>query len=130
MSNLLHNALVHVPVGGHVTVWAGQEGGEAILRVADDGPGIPETDRQRAGERFFRVQRPVQSPTAGAGGHASAPGVMAAMGATSGSGLGLAIASAVAQRHGGSVVLGDARTDPVRPGLVVTFRWPAKPVAG
>lgn len=130
LSNLLHNALVHVPVGGHVTVWAGQEGGEAILRVADDGPGIPEADRQRAGERFFRVQRPVQSPTAGAGGHASAPGVMAAMGATSGSGLGLAIASAVAQRHGGSVVLGDARTDPVRPGLVVTFRWPAKPVAG
>lgn len=130
LSNLLHNALVHVPLGGHVTVWAGQEGGDAVLRVVDDGPGIAESDRARASERFFRVQRPIHSPDPdpAAGDGACAPVAMDVPDAPSGSGLGLAIASAIAQRHGGSVTLGDARTDPVRPGLVVTLRWPARPV--
>lgn len=127
LSNLLHNALVHVPVGGHVTVWAGQEGGDALLRVVDDGPGIPESDRQRAGERFFRVQRPVHSSPSAAGEPVPTPMAMAAAAPASGSGLGLAIASAIAQRHGGSVSLGDACTDPVWPGLVATLRWPATP---
>ena len=127
LSNLLHNALVHVPVGGHVTVWSGLEGADALLRVVDDGPGIPESDRQRAGERFFRVQRPVHSPTSAAGDGPTTPQVMVPIGAASGSGLGLAIASAIAQRHGGSLSLEDACTDPVRPGLVATLRWPATP---
>ena len=129
LSNLLHNALVHVPVGGHVTVWAGQEGSDAILRVVDDGPGMAEGDRARAGERFFRIQRPVHSPGPAAVDGALSPMAMDEVGAASGSGLGLAIASAIAQRHGGRVVLGDARADAVRPGLVATMRWSTTPAA-
>ncbi len=119
LSNLLHNALVHVPAGGRVTVLAGLDGGDALLRVVDDGPGISESDRQRAGERFFRVRRPDSTLTA----PMDAPAVVGAPG----SGLGLAIATAIAQRHGGSLQLADADAGAVPPGLSVTLRWPAAP---
>lgn len=117
LSNLLHNALVHVPAGGHVTVQAGQEGTDALLRVLDDGPGIPERDRERARERFFRIQRP-QHPGTASDSCADAA-------AAQGSGLGLAIASAIAERHGGSLLLADALPGAARPGLSATLRWPA-----
>lgn len=135
LSNLLHNALVHVPVGGHVTVLAGHEEGNAILRVIDDGPGIADSDRERAGERFFRIQRPVHTPaqprlpdaaaypdadSETAGSPAPAPG----------SGLGLAIATAIVQRHGGSLRLADAHPGAARPGLSITLCWPVAPKAG
>lgn len=117
LSNLLHNALVHVPPGGHVTVQAGREGADALLRVVDDGPGIPERDRAHAGERFFRVQR-AREP-------GSASALSPDMAGAQGSGLGLAIASAIAQRHGGCLDLADAAPGAARPGLSVTLRWPA-----
>ena len=119
LSNLLHNALLHTFPGGHVTVQAGIESSDAVLRVVDDGPGIPASERSRAGERFFRVQRPANVPMASAD--------VLATGASQGSGLGLAIASAIAQRHGGGLSLADAHTDGAQPGLVVTLRWPATP---
>lgn len=99
LNNLLHNALRHVPAGGHVTVRVEAAGAEARLAVVDDGPGIPAAERARAGERFFRA-----SNTVGAG-----------------SGLGLAIARALAERHGGRLEL-DA--GPGGTGLAVTIVLP------
>lgn len=121
LSNLVHNALVHVPAGGHVTVQAGCEGSAAVLRVVDDGPGMSAADRARAGERFMRVvrvQRPAEPSALLTNSTSSA--------ASQGSGLGLAIAKAIVQRHGGTLELADANGHASQPGLVATLRWPAR----
>jgi two-component system sensor histidine kinase TctE len=77
LSNLIDNALKYTPAGGHVTVRSGQDAGHAYLEVEDDGPGIPESERQRVKERFYR--RP------------GSPGI--------GCGLGLAIVEEIAHAH-------------------------------
>jgi signal transduction histidine kinase len=81
--NLLENAVRHTPPGTRVRAATYVEGSEAVLTVEDEGPGIPTALEQRVFERFVRGGRD--------GGR--------------GSGLGLAIVRAVAQSHGGSVVL-------------------------
>ncbi len=106
LANLLHNALQHTPAGGQVTVQAGVLNGQAVLRVADTGPGIPATDRARVGQRFLRVADP------------------AAPQAPHGTGLGLAISHAIAQRHGGSLRLEEAHPGQAAPGLRVGVEWP------
>lgn len=90
LSNLLHNAIVHTPVGGHITVQARIADGMALAEVCDDGPGIAVARRAEVFERFRQI-----------------PGV-ATQADARGSGLGLAIARAYAQRNGGDVVLDDA----------------------
>ncbi|HVL84227.1 MAG TPA: HAMP domain-containing sensor histidine kinase [Pseudonocardia sp.] len=80
--NLATNATVHTPPGTRVIVSAVTAGGELVLAVADDGPGIDPAVVDRVLEPF--VQR------ARAGGHDS-------------SGLGLAVVDAVARAHGGRV---------------------------
>lgn len=84
LSNLLHNAIVYTPAGGHVTVQLRLRDHRAALAVTDDGPGIPPEEVRRAGERFFR------------GSNVTA----------SGSGLGLAIVRSVARRLGGALEVG------------------------
>jgi two-component system sensor histidine kinase TctE len=81
LANLLHNALRYTPRGGHVTVQVSREDDRARLSVADDGPGLPDDELSRAGERFFR------------GSQATLPG----------SGLGLAIVRSIAERHSGGL---------------------------
>jgi signal transduction histidine kinase len=80
---LVENATRHTPAGTSIVVSAGGRDGSVALSVADDGPGVPEGDREHLFERFYR-----------AGG-----------GQASGSGLGLAIASELAERMGGSIEL-------------------------
>jgi two-component system sensor histidine kinase TctE len=84
LGNLLHNAIRYTPRGGHVTVRIASGAGLMRLAVVDDGPGIPDDERHRAGERFFR------------GRNAGAPG----------SGIGLAIVRSIAERHGGRLAVG------------------------
>ncbi|MEH3054675.1 MAG: HAMP domain-containing sensor histidine kinase [Patulibacter minatonensis] len=81
--NLLENAARHTPAGTSVQVTAGLRGGQAVLSVEDDGPGLPAGVRGRAFERFVRS------------GARSGPS----------SGLGLSIVRATAQAHGGWVEL-------------------------
>ncbi|WP_343628462.1 sensor histidine kinase N-terminal domain-containing protein [Roseateles sp.] len=102
--NLLHNALRYTPSGGQVTVQVDEDGQHAMLRVVDDGPGIPADERARVGERFFRG-RNVDLP---------------------GSGLGLAIVRAIAQRHGGGMAVTAAQIhhDGRERGTAVTLRIP------
>ncbi len=52
--NLMDNAIKHTPPGTHVHAPCSREGDEAVLEVVDDGPGIPEEDRERIFERFVR----------------------------------------------------------------------------
>lgn len=83
--NLIENSLVHTPPGTPVTASVRNEGDEVVLEVADRGPGVPAEMRERAFDRFVRLD-------GGGGG---------------GSGLGLAIVRAVAESHGGSVEIAD-----------------------
>ena len=82
--NLLRNAVAYGRDGGTVRLCLEQRLGEALLVVADDGPGIPVTDRDRVFERFYRGE---------AKGARHFPG----------SGLGLPIARAAVELHGGRI---------------------------
>jgi signal transduction histidine kinase len=83
VTNLVDNALKFTPPSGRVTVQLRRDDREAIVSVADTGPGIPEHERDHVFERFFQGQN----------GRALGRG----------SGLGLAIVAGVARRHGGRV---------------------------
>ena len=103
VANLLDNALKFTPEGGIVRLSAQADLGVVEITVADDGPGMPDADRQRAGERFFRADAARTTP---------------------GSGLGLSLVRAVAALHGGLVALGETHPGAARPGLKVTLRLP------
>jgi signal transduction histidine kinase len=83
--NLLDNAARHTPPGAQIELRLRREGGEAIVEVADNGPGIPAAMRSQVFDRFVRGEGPAD------------------IAAGTGTGLGLAIVSAVAESHGGSV---------------------------
>ena len=100
--NLLDNAVRHATSAVSASVRT--ENGWAVLAVADDGPGIPAEDTERAFGRFSRLD----DARSREGSDDS-----------QGSGLGLAIVRATAEAHGGSVTLGDAG-----PGLRAVVRLP------
>jgi signal transduction histidine kinase len=85
VANLLDNAARHTPAGARIELSLGQKGGDAVVKVADDGPGIPAATREQIFDRFVRGEGPADT----AGG--------------TGTGLGLAIVGAVVASHGGSV---------------------------
>jgi signal transduction histidine kinase len=91
--NLIENAIKHTPPGTHVRASTWTANGEVLVVVEDDGPGIPGELQGRIFERFVR----------GAGDRGSHGGD-----GGYGSGLGLSIVKAVAESHGGSVVLDHA----------------------
>jgi signal transduction histidine kinase len=95
ISNLIENALNHTPPGSRVRFEVACTPVGFEVKVADDGPGIPEAERERVFDRFYRLDR---SRT------------------TAGSGLGLALVKAIATLHGLAIRLGDAG-----PGLEVTI---------
>ena len=90
LNNLVENALRYTPAGGVVNVTASRAGDGVIMSVADTGPGIPECERSRVFDRFYRgLDVPDSS----------------GMDAVAGSGLGLSIVKVIADRHGGTVTL-------------------------
>lgn len=86
LSNLLTNARQHTPAGTTVTTSLAVEGDRVLLRVVDDGPGIP---AEFAGKVFTRFAR----------------GDAARTRAASGAGLGLPLARSIARAHGGDLTL-------------------------
>jgi len=104
LANLVDNALKYAlpsdaeADAGRVVISANREGGDLVLIVADNGPGVPEVERERVLQRFVRLEESRSQP---------------------GSGLGLSLAAAVARLHHGSIELGEGN-----PGLVVTLRLP------
>jgi len=65
--NLCDNAVKYNRESGHVRVSIGEENGHAVLRVADDGIGIPAADRARVFERFYRVDKSHSKEIGGTG---------------------------------------------------------------
>ena len=98
--NLVHNAVSYTPPGGTVTVSVMRLGSRPLLRVIDDGPGIPPAERRHVLQRFYRI-----------------PGS-----ASEGSGLGLAIAAEICARHAIELTLKDVPGG--GPGLCVDLTWP------
>ncbi len=86
LRNLIENAVRHSPAGGRVVVEGKVRAGVVAIAVADEGSGVPEPERARLFEPFFR------------GARARAEG-------GSGAGLGLAIVREIARAHGGDVHL-------------------------
>src|SRR5262249_61406701 len=65
--NLLSNAFEYTPAQGTVRVGVAAADGQAVLSVDDSGPGVPEADRERIFERFWRGERGKSRGLAGAG---------------------------------------------------------------
>ena len=101
LTNLLENAGRHSPPGGEITVSVRWIPGAVLVKVADEGPGIPLGERERVFEAFYSGASSPETP---------------------GSGLGLAIAKAVVVAHGGGIWIED------RPGggCVVAFQIPVE----
>ena len=107
MLNILSNAVKYTPDGGHIFVTAGDAGEKVWMEVADDGIGIPEKDRERIFERFYRVDK-ARSRESG------------------GTGLGLSIATEIVQRHHGSLTL----VDRDGPGTTIRLELPVSQAEG
>ena len=106
VSNLITNALRHGPDGQTVTVSVTRDASDVLIRVADQGPGIPAGDRERIWEPYNRTT-PARTADGG------------------GVGLGLTIARQLARGMSGSVEL----VDGVGLGAVFVVRLPAAPAS-
>jgi signal transduction histidine kinase len=101
LRNLIDNALAAIQPNGRIEVHLRRRKGYVQARVADDGPGVPEHQRQRIFERFVRL-------------NPSKPG----------HGLGLAIAQRIAHQHHGELTC-----DPTPSGASFTLRLPMEPTS-
>ncbi|MBL6614524.1 MAG: HAMP domain-containing protein [Reyranella sp.] len=96
LSNLVENALRHTPAGSTVALAVAKKAAGFTIEVDDNGPGIPEAERGKVFDRFYRLDRSRS---------------------TAGSGLGLALVKAIAGLHGLTIELTDRK-----PGLGVIIR--------
>jgi signal transduction histidine kinase len=101
LANLIENGLRHVPSGGQIEVSLTRKDGSVVLRVQDDGPGIPEEERGNVLRRLYRLERSRTSE---------------------GSGLGLSLVAAICGLHDAALRLDDAK-----PGLLVRIAFPPSP---
>jgi signal transduction histidine kinase len=96
--NLVENAIRHSPPGARISLILTHRTSGATAVITDTGPGVPEAEREKIFQRFYRLET---SRT------------------TSGSGLGLSLVSAIADLHGIRINLADNH-----PGLRVTLEFP------
>jgi len=98
LANVIENAIKYTPENGKISVSLSRRQNEAVITISDNGPGIPEAEREKVFRRFYRLD---QSRS------------------TSGNGLGLSMVSAVISMHSGTITLMDNR-----PGLRTEMRFP------
>ncbi len=106
LGNLLDNAVKYSGAGGQVVLCADRSGDAAVVTVEDSGPGIPEAERERVFQRFYRARNQADVP---------------------GSGLGLSIVKVIADLLHISIVLDGS---PDLGGLRVTLRMALSPLLG
>jgi signal transduction histidine kinase len=96
--NLIENAIRHCPKGTRIEIAFAEEPQGTVLSLRDDGPGIPEGERESVFRRLYRLEKSRTTP---------------------GSGLGLALVKAIADLHDAAI-----RLDDNQPGLKVTVTFP------
>jgi K+-sensing histidine kinase KdpD len=104
--NLFDNAAKYAPQGPRITVTARHEDGSAVIRVLDEGEGIPEADLERIFDKLYRVRRSDRQ--------------------RAGTGLGLAICRGFVEAMGGSITAAN-RIDRVGAVFTVTLPVPVTP---
>jgi signal transduction histidine kinase len=100
-SNLVENAIRHCPIGTAISLTLEETASTIIAAVRDNGPGIPEGERENVLRRLYRLDKSRTTP---------------------GTGLGLSLVKAIAELHGATVALNDCQ-----PGLKVTITFPKYP---
>ena len=100
--NLVDNAVKYTPVGSHIHVFTRQEGTEAVFGVSDNGPGIPDGEKQQIFQMFYTGSTAVADSRRSLG-------------------LGLSLCKSIVTAHGGTITVSD--NQPV--GTVFTFTIPA-----
>lgn len=98
LSNVLANAAIYSPATSEIRISAVMDNSTLILRITDEGPGLPDSEMQKIFEKFYR-------------GSQAKPG---------GSGLGLTIARALIQAHGGDITV----ENNLQAGATFTVRLP------
>ena len=98
LANLIENALHHTPASTRIHLEVRRAADATVLTMRDDGPGVPEAERDKVLRRLYRLDRSRSTP---------------------GSGLGLNLVAVIAELHDATLTLGDAG-----PGLAVTLRFP------
>jgi signal transduction histidine kinase len=83
-TNLIHNSIKFTPEGGRISVELGRQGSRLVFKIADTGIGIPEQDRARVFERFYKADKSRRR-------------------SIEGSGLGLAITKKIVEMHKGTI---------------------------
>ena len=94
-ANLIENSIRHCPPGSRIDVALTHTGDGSLVRIGDNGPGIPQEEREKVFRRLYRLEKSRTTP---------------------GSGLGLSLVAAIADLHGAKVELDDNH-----PGLMVTL---------
>lgn len=102
LANLIENALRHTPIGSKIELSLRRFGSKVGLSISDDGPGIPESEREKVLQRLYRLE---QSRT------------------TPGNGLGLSLVAVIAELHDAKLELAENN-----PGLIVKLTFPAASV--
>ncbi|HLY55273.1 MAG TPA: ATP-binding protein [Stellaceae bacterium] len=87
VANLVQNAIKFTPPGGHVALSAASSAEGPVITVADTGPGIPPSERERIFDRFYRIDKSRS---------------------IEGSGLGLSLVASIVKLHGFRVEVRDA----------------------
>ena len=99
--NLVENALKYTPSGSSIAIGAERQGDRVVIRVADDGPGIPDDLKPRVFEMFFTGDRKVADSRRSLG-------------------LGLSLCRSIVSAHGGEITL----TDNTPSGCIFSFTLP------
>jgi len=105
LDNLINNGLSYTTRQPQLSISVSSEGGRALVRIADNGAGIPESERERVFERFHRTSEPAFRNVAGTG-------------------LGLFIGRGLAEAHGGSLTIESSMPDK---GTVFALALPLSP---
>src|SRR3546814_15128223 len=101
LSNLMQNAIKYSPDDGDVEIELGRDGGDFVIAVTDQGPGVPEEEREAVFRPYWRARRVEE---------------------IGGTGLGLPVARSAARSLGGDLML---EAPGAGTGARFVLRWPA-----
>jgi len=104
LRNLLSNAIKYSPGGGTITIQGREDGEHLLIRISDQGVGIPAEELEKIFERFYRVENEITQTVRGAG-------------------LGLPVCRGIVEAHGGRMW---AESTPGR-GSTLCFTLPLEP---